>query len=76
MPSQKEISKFSGHISNKDVPVLISALKGKVDFLITGDKKHFEKLKAKSNFPFKILEPSEFLELVIPTIIKELKLNK
>lgn len=70
LPSAEEIRKFAGSISDKDLPVLVSAIKGKVDFLVTGDKKDFEKLKVKGNLPFKILNPSEFLDIILPEILK------
>jgi len=71
MPSHNDIKTLSGHISDKDVPVLASAINGKVDFLITGDKKDFSKLKG--TYPFKILSPSEFLDIILPEILKALE---
>ncbi len=73
IPSYKEIKKFSEYISGKDGPVVVSAIKGKVDFLITGGKKHFESLKRKSDFPIKILDPSEFCGEILSRIIEEFK---
>jgi predicted nucleic acid-binding protein len=40
-PTQKEVEELIRYIDFKDAPVLASAIKGKVDFLITLDKKHF-----------------------------------
>ncbi|MBI4844084.1 MAG: PIN domain-containing protein [Nitrospirae bacterium] len=37
LPSSREISKLPGITSQKDIPVLASAIKGDVDFLVTGD---------------------------------------
>jgi len=73
IPSYEEIKKFSEYISGKDIPVVVSAIKGKVDFLITGDKKHFESLKRKRDFPVKILDPSEFCGEILSKIIEEFK---
>lgn len=73
LPSAEEVRKFSGSISEKDVPVLVSAIKGRVDFLVTGDKKDFKKSKAKGSYQFKILSPSEFLDVILPEIFKEVK---
>lgn len=67
LPLSADVNKLSGHTSDKDIPVLASAINGNVDFLVTGDKKGF--LKLKGNYPFKILSPSEFLEIVLPEII-------
>ena len=65
IPSEKEIQKYRGHIAHKDVPVLVSAIKGDADFLVTGDKKHFSKLKKCEDLELKVVSPSEFLEKFI-----------
>ncbi len=62
MPSYAEVTKHSGTIADKDTPVLVSAIKGRADFLVTGDKKHFDKVKKSGDIPFKIVSPAEFLE--------------
>jgi len=43
----KDIKKLSGQIADKDVPVLASAINSNADFLVTGDKKDFEKKSSK-----------------------------
>ncbi len=74
LPSSAEIKKLSGLTSDKDMPVLASAISGNVDFLVTGDKKDFIKLKGK--YSFRILSPSEFLDVVIPEVLKMLEREK
>ncbi len=69
MPTPAEVTKH-GIVVDKDTPVLVSALKGKADFLVTGDKKHFDKVKKAGTFPFKITSPAEFLE-VLAEILEE-----
>jgi predicted nucleic acid-binding protein len=69
LPSKTEIKKYLNHIAEKDVPVLVSAINGKSDYLITGDIKDFKKLKTSSEYPFKILNPSEFINEVIKEIL-------
>lgn len=71
LPSQRETDKLSGVTSGKDIPVLASALKGKVDFLVTGDKKDFIRLIGK--YPFRIVSPSEFLDVLLPEVLKVLE---
>lgn len=71
LPSAEEINKLFGSTSNKDIPVLASAVSGSVDFLVTGDKKDFIKLKGKH--PFKILTPAEFLDVILPEVLKALE---
>ncbi|MBA3071723.1 MAG: hypothetical protein FP829_06155 [Nitrospirae bacterium] len=66
LPLSKDIKKLSGQIADKDIPVLASDINNNADFLVTGDKKDFEKLKGK--YPFKILSPSEFLDIILPSI--------
>ena len=70
LPRSGEIREFSGQITDKDIPVLVSAIQSKADFLVTGDKLHFERLKASSSYPFKIITPAEFLDVILPEIIK------
>jgi predicted nucleic acid-binding protein len=71
LPSRKEINDLFGLTSDKDIPVLASAGSGEVDFFVTGDKKDFIKLTGK--YPFKILSPAEFLDIVMPDVIKTLE---
>lgn len=73
IPSPAEIKNHSGCTSDKDIPVLISAVNGKADYLITGDKKDFDKLKAKDDYIFKIMNPSEFIKGIIPELLKNKK---
>ncbi len=70
LPLPEDIRKLSGHTVDKDIPVLASALTGKADFLITGDKKDFTNPKMKGKYPFKILSPVEFLDVILPEILK------
>jgi predicted nucleic acid-binding protein len=71
LPSLKEIKKLQGSIASKDLPVLASAVKGNVDFLITGDKKDFAKTRVRGKYHFKIASPAEFIETILPEFLKE-----
>ena len=71
LPSSLEIKKLSGLTSDKDMPVLVSAISGNGDFLVTGDKKDFIRLKGKCSF--RILSPSEFLDVILPEVLKALE---
>ncbi|MBI4824103.1 MAG: putative toxin-antitoxin system toxin component, PIN family [Nitrospirae bacterium] len=73
VPSLAEVRKFYGHISDKDIPVIVSAINGKADIFVTGDKKDFTRLKAKGSEPLKIVSPSEFIDIVFPDILKNIK---
>ncbi|MDA8239719.1 MAG: hypothetical protein M0Z67_05010 [Nitrospiraceae bacterium] len=68
LPSPAEINKLSGTTSDKDMPVLASAVSGKVDFLVTVDKKDFGKMKGKCLF--RIVTPVEFLDAIMPEVLK------
>ena len=69
LPTMEEINKYAGATAAKDIPVLVSALNGKADFLVTGDKKDFSPLKRNGSLPLKIVSPAEFL-VVIPELFQ------
>ena len=72
LPSPQEIREFAGKIADKDVPVLVSAIQGKADFLVTGDKRHFQKLRTGKDYPLQIATPAEFVDRLLPEILKEM----
>jgi predicted nucleic acid-binding protein len=61
LPTRQEIEKHHGLIVDKDLPVLVSAINGVVDYLVTGDNKDFGKIKGAAGFGFAIVSPAEFL---------------
>jgi predicted nucleic acid-binding protein len=73
LPKAEELREFFGKITDKDIPVLVSAIKGKADFLITGDRRHFEKLKRAGKYQLEIVTPSEFIDSILPGILKEIE---
>ena len=76
LPRHEEVREFSDKMTKKDVPVLVSAIRSKADFLVTGDKEHFQKLKLPGDYSFKVVTPSEFMELILPEVMKEIgKIN-
>lgn len=73
LPKPEELTKYIGAINNKDLPVLLSAINGYVDFLITGDNKDFNHINDSNRYSFTVVSPSEFLEkigriLSVPTV--------
>ena len=64
IPAKEELKPYHGYTSEKDVPVLVSAINGNADFLVTGDKKDFAKLKHINDIPIRILSPPECIEAV------------
>ncbi len=71
LPATKEIEKYNAYISQKDVPVLVSAVKSGSDFLVTGDKKHFSKLGDHKDLVIEVISPSECMA-VFAQLFKEL----
>lgn len=65
IPSPIEVEKYSGVLSDKDIPVILSAEKCRTDYLVTGDNALIQS-KRKNDYRFDVLTPSEFLEKVIP----------
>jgi uncharacterized protein len=73
LPRPEDLRDFSGQIAEKDIPVLISAIRSRADFLVTGDKQHFGKVKEFGKYPFHVLTPSEFVDSILPEILKGLE---
>lgn len=71
LPSSRAIRKLFGTIADKDAPVLASAISCDADFLVTGDKKDFIKLKGEC--PFRVLNPTEFLDEILPEVLRILE---
>jgi predicted nucleic acid-binding protein len=57
--------------AEKDLPVVASAIRGAVDFLVTGDKKDLLCIKEK-RLAFSIVSPAEFLDVSLPNLLKGL----
>lgn len=72
LPRPEELGEFSGRIANRDVPVLVSAIRSKAGYLVTGDKQHFQKLKSKDHYSFKVVTPSEFIDVILPEVLREI----
>ena len=72
LPRPEDLREFSGKITDKDVPVLASAIRGKTEFLVTGDVRHFQKLKSPGDYSFRIVTPSEFIDFILPEVLKEI----
>jgi predicted nucleic acid-binding protein len=73
LPPKGELREYSGKIADKDIPVLVSALRSKADFLVTGDKQHFGKMKELDKYPIHVVTPSEFIDSILPEILKDLE---
>ena len=69
LPSKETILSMAGVIAEKDVPVLASAVACRAQYLITGDKKDFSRLRDVNGYNLEIVGPSEFIDTVFPKII-------
>jgi putative PIN family toxin of toxin-antitoxin system len=72
LPRAGEVQALSGMIADKDAPVLASAIRGKAAFLVTGDKRHFQKLVSIKDYPLQIVTPAEFVDRILPEILREM----
>jgi predicted nucleic acid-binding protein len=61
-PEGEKLKKYRGVIADEDLPVIVSAIECGADCLVTGDKKHFGRLRDRKDIPLKICSPSEFVE--------------
>lgn len=71
LPTAAELKPFKGLINDKDIPVLASAAKGRADFVLTGDKRHFSRLKKSRACTFTVASPAEFLDAILPDLLKK-----
>jgi predicted nucleic acid-binding protein len=72
VPRAQELREFAHTIVGKDLPVLVAAIQGKADFLVTGEKQHFHKLTPLKEHPLQIVTPAEFVDCILPEILKEM----
>ena len=72
LPTRDNLAKYRGVIADEDLPVLVSALEYRADYLVTGDKRHFRGLRERKDMLLKICAPSEFVE-VMAAVIRELE---
>jgi predicted nucleic acid-binding protein len=71
LPTLETVRSMSGIVADKDIPVLASAIACGAEYLLTGDKKDFGRLKrVQQRYNLTIVSPSEFIETVFPDLIK------
>jgi len=64
LPTLDALKPYFNRIADKDVPVLASAVISGADYLVTGDKKDFDKFKDDASLPLKVVSPSELVILL------------
>lgn len=63
LPAYEALVPWLGITADKDVPVIVSAINGKADFLVTGDTGDFGVLMQRDDLPFRVLTPTNFVAL-------------
>lgn len=61
-PKIGQLQKFAGLVQRKDLPILVSALNYRCDFLVTGNKKDFKTSQIKKQYHLLILNPREMIK--------------
>jgi predicted nucleic acid-binding protein len=64
LPPPEALKPYFGRTADKDAPVLASAVISGADYLVTGDKKDFDKFWDDASLPLKVVSPSELVILL------------
>lgn len=70
-PSYEALVPWLGVTADKDVPVIVSAINGKADFLVTGDTRDFGELMQRDDLPFRVLTPANFVALAGELLVQQ-----
>ena len=62
-PPGTAVERAATLIDPKDAAILAAGIEAEVDYLITLDKKHFLKQKARRNIPIEVCTPADFLKI-------------
>jgi predicted nucleic acid-binding protein len=69
MPSSWDLALLGDMAEGKDLPVVASAINGKADYFVSGDKRLFSRLEKRPDLPFRPAAPAEFLNVLLPDIL-------
>jgi predicted nucleic acid-binding protein len=69
LPSAGDLMPWAGTTADRDLPVLVSAIKSEADVLVTGDTKDLLKLRDAA-LPLVVASPAEFLNEILPRFLK------
>jgi predicted nucleic acid-binding protein len=72
LPRAEALKPYAGMVTEKALPVLVSAVTEGAHYLATGDR-HFAGMKGAATLPFRIVSPSEFVDAVMPEILKKVQ---
>jgi predicted nucleic acid-binding protein len=68
LPSIQAVQQWIPAVAAKDAPVIASAVEGKADVLVTGDKRDLHGLKD-PRLDFPLLLPAAFLDMFLPRFL-------
>jgi predicted nucleic acid-binding protein len=69
MPSSWDLALLGDMAEGKDLPVVASAINGKADYFVSGDKRLFSRLEKRLDLPLRPAAPAEFLNVLLPDIL-------
>jgi len=69
VPSAEDIRPFIGAVDAKDAPVLASAIQGRADHFVTGDKKLLARIHRMGGLGFRATNPADFMEKALADIL-------
>ena len=66
VPSSWDLALLGEMAEGKDLPVIASAITGKANFFVSGDKRLLSRLKERADLPFRISTPDGFVNDLLP----------
>lgn len=69
IPSSWDLALLGETAEGKDLPVIASAVNGKADYFVSGDKGLLSRLENRTDFPFRTAFPADFLNVLLPDIL-------
>lgn len=68
-PSSWDLALLGETAEGKDLPVIASAINGKADFFVSGDKQLLSRLEHRPDLSFRTALPEEFLNSLLPDVL-------
>ncbi len=69
VPSSWDLALLGEMAESKDLPVIASAITGKADFFVSGDKRLLSRLEHRPDILFRAAAPADFLNILLPEIL-------
>jgi predicted nucleic acid-binding protein len=68
-PSSWDVALLGDAAGKKDLPVIASAVNGKTDHFVTGDRDLLALIGRREDLPFRAVSPAEFLNVLLPDVL-------